>query len=54
MRDAEPAEFPDRKYRRIRPQYPAECWARVGGVWYAGHVDVWIKVEDQWIALILH
>jgi hypothetical protein len=53
-RDAEPAEFPDRRYRRIRPQYPPACWVRVGGVWLTGHVNVWIKVEDRWIASIDH
>jgi hypothetical protein len=54
MHDAEPAEFPDRKYRSVRPQYPPYVWIRLGGLWLTGHVLFWIKVEDQWIAFIQH
>jgi hypothetical protein len=55
MRDAEPAQFPDPKYRRVRPRAPGTpIWIHQDGRWLTGHLYIWIKVEDQWIALIQH
>lgn len=51
MHDAEPADFPDPKYHRMYPRSSdTRIWIRHDGRWLTGHVHVWIKVEDQWLA----
>jgi len=52
MRDAEPAEFPSTKFRRIEPRDPL-IWVRAGGQWREGRVITWVHEEsravDRWL-----